>query len=144
MKKQHKNLGNPNIPDYNTLKEIIVTGTKRGGDKRMIMFLDKEKNMCELSYNQMWRKICGIGTYFKSLGLVEQKKIAIIGENVIEWVIAYYATLCGGNITVPMDYKLSAEDLCDQLIRCGCDALVYTGKFSSMVEEFKNNKEMPV
>ena len=144
MKKQHKNLGNPNIPDYNTLKEIIVTGTKRGGDKRMIMFLDKEKNMCELSYNQMWRNICGIGTYFKSLGLVEQKKIAIIGENVIEWVIAYYATLCGGNVTVPMDYKLPAEDLCDQLIRCGCDALVYTGKFSSMVEEFKSNKDMPV
>ncbi len=144
MKKQHKNLGNPNIPDYNTLKEIIVTGTKRGGDKRMVMFLDKEKNMCELNYNQMWRKICGLGTYFKSLGLVEHKKIAIIGENVIGWVIAYYATLCGGNVTVPMDYKLPAEDLCDQLIRCGCDALVYTAKFSSMVEEFKNDDKMPI
>lgn len=144
MKKQHKNLGNKNIPDYSTLKEIIVTGTKRGGNKRMVMFLDKEKNMCELNYNQMWRKICGLGTYFKSLGLVEHKKIAIIGENVIGWVIAYYATLCGGNITVPMDYKLPAEDLCDQLIRCGCDALVYTAKFSSMVEEFKNDKKMPV
>jgi len=144
MKKQHKNLGNPNIPDYSTLKEIIVTGTKRGGDKRMVMFLDKEKNMCELNYNQMWRKICGLGTYFKSLGLVEHKKIAIIGENVIEWVIAYYATLCGGNITVPMDYKLPAEDLADQLIRCGCDALVYTAKFSSMVEEFQKDERMPV
>ena len=144
MKKQHKNLGNPNIPDYSTLKEIIVTGTKRGGDKRMVMFLDKEKNMCEMNYNQMWRKICGLGTYFKSLGLVEHKKIAIIGENVIEWVIAYYATLCGGNIVVPMDYKLPAEDLADQLIRCGCDALVYTAKFSSMVEEFKNDANMPV
>lgn len=144
MSKQHKNLGNKNIPDYSTLKEIIVTGTKRGGDKRMVMFLDKEKNMCELNYNQMWRKICGIGTYFKSLGLVEHKKIAIIGENVIEWVIAYYATLCGGNIVVPMDYKLPAEDLADQLIRCGCDALVYTAKFSSMVEEFKKDENMPV
>ncbi len=144
MKKQHKNLGNPNIPDYSTLKEIIVTGTKRGGDKRMVMYLDREKNMCELSYNQMWRKICGLGTYFKSLGLVEHKKIAIIGENVIEWVIAYYAVLCGGNINVPMDYKLPAEDLADQLIRCGCDALVYTAKFSSMVEEFKKDEKMPV
>lgn len=144
MKKQHKNLGNPNIPDYSTLKEIIVTGTKRGGDKRMVMFLDKDKNMCELNYNQMWRKICGVGTYFKSLGLVEHKKIAIIGENVIEWVIAYYAILCGGNITVPMDYKLPKEDLADQLIRCGCDALVYTAKFSSMVEEFKKDENMPV
>ncbi|MBQ3006435.1 MAG: AMP-binding protein [Clostridia bacterium] len=144
MKKQHKNLGNPNIPDYSTLKEIIVTGTKRGGDKRMVMYLDREKNMCEMSYNQMWRKICGLGTYFKSLGLVEHKKIAIIGENVIEWVIAYYAVLCGGNINVPMDYKLPAEDLADQLIRCGCDALVYTAKFSSMVEEFKKDEKMPV
>ena len=144
MKKQHKNLGNPNIPDYSTLKEIIVTGTKRGGDKKMVMYLDREKNMCEMNYNQMWRKICGLGTYFKSLGLVEHKKIAIIGENVIEWVIAYYATLCGGNIVVPMDYKLPAEDLADQLIRCGCDALVYTAKFSSMVEEFKKDANMPV
>ncbi len=144
MKKQHKNLGNPNIPDYTTLKEIIVTGTKRGGDKKMVMYLDREKNMCEMNYNQMWRKICGLGTYFKSLGLVEHKKIAIIGENVIEWVIAYYATLCGGNIVVPMDYKLPAEDLADQLIRCGCDALVYTAKFNSMVEEFKNDGKMPV
>ena len=144
MKKQHKNFGNPNIPDYSTLKEIIVTGTKRGGDKKMVMYLDREKNMCEMNYNQMWRKICGLGTYFKSLGLVEHKKIAIIGENVIEWVIAYYATLCGGNIVVPMDYKLPAEDLADQLIRCGCDALVYTAKFSSMVEEFKKDVNMPV
>ncbi|MGN0573546.1 MAG: AMP-binding protein [Acutalibacteraceae bacterium] len=144
MKKQHKNFGNKNIPDYSTLKEIIVTGTKRGRDKRMVMFLDREKNMCELNYNQMWRRICGLGTYFKSLGLVEHKKIAIIGENVIEWVIAYYATLCGGNITVPMDYKLPAEDLGDQLIRCGCDALVYTAKFSAMVEEFKKDEKMPV
>lgn len=144
MKKQHKNLGNPNIPDYSTLKEIIVTGTKRGGDKRMVMYLDREKNMCELNYNQMWRKICGLGTYFKSLGLVEHKKIAIIGENVIEWVIAYYSTLCGGNIVVPMDYKLPAEDLADQIIRCGCDALVYTAKFSSMVEEFKKDANMPI
>lgn len=144
MKKQHENFGNKNIPDYGTLKEIIVTGTKRGGDKRMVMFLDREKNMCELNYNQMWRRICGLGTYFKSLGLVDHKKIAIIGENVIEWVIAYYATLCGGNITVPMDYKLPAEDLGDQLIRCGCDALVYTAKFSAMVEEFKKDEKMSV
>lgn len=135
---------NRNIPDYSTLKEIIVTGTKRGGDKRMVMYLDREKNMCEMNYNQMWRKICGLGTYFKSLGLVEHKKIAIIGENVIEWVIAYYATLCGGNIVVPMDYKLPAEDLADQLIRCGCDALVYTAKFSPMVENFKKDEKITI
>ncbi|MBQ4626338.1 MAG: acyl--CoA ligase, partial [Clostridia bacterium] len=144
MNKNHKNAVKVNIPEYHTLKEIIVTGTQRGGDKRMVMFLDKNKNMCEKNYNEMWRDICGLGTYFKSLGLVDHKKIAIIGENVIGWVVAYYATLCGGNITVPMDCKLPADDLADQLIRCDCDALVYTSKFAPMVEEFKKDEKMPV
>ena len=72
-----------------------------------------------------------------------KKKIAIIGENCYEWMIAYYATLIGGNITVPMDCKLPADDLADQLIRCGCDALVITDKFAQMAEDFKNDPAMP-
>ncbi|MBR3753783.1 MAG: AMP-binding protein, partial [Clostridia bacterium] len=46
--------------------------------------------------------------------------------------------------SVPMDCKLSADDIGDQLIRCGCDALVYSDKFEGMVEEFKKNPDMPV
>ncbi len=76
-------------------------------------------------------------------GLADKKKIAIIGENCFEWMIFYYATLVGGNITVPMDCKLPAEDLADQLIRCECDALAYTNHFVNMVEDFKNNPDMP-
>ena len=144
MKKQHKNRGDKNIPDYSTLKEIIVTGTKRGGDKKMFMYHDKHKNMCEINYNHMWHNIVGLGTYFKFLGLAKQKKIAIIGENSIGWITAYYTTLCGGNITVPMDCNLTTEDLLDQLIRCGCDALVYSDSFSSMIDEFKKNEKTPV
>lgn len=142
MKKKNANLVTIEIPEYETLKEIIVKGKDMGGDKRQYMFLDKDKNMCERSYNETWREIVGLGTYWHSLGLKGGKKIAIIGENVFGWMIAYYATLVGGNITVPMDCKLSADDLADQLIRCDCDALVYTTKFEGMVEEFKANKDI--
>lgn len=143
MKKQHKNMGNTNIPTYKTIKEIVVKGTEMGGDKRQFVFLDKNKNECVRSFNQTWSEMSALGTLFSIKGLNGRKKIAIIGENCYEWMVAYYATLVGGNITVPMDCKLSEEDLGDQLIRCKCDALVYTDKFNKMVENFKANSEIP-
>ena len=130
-------------PTYQTVKEIIVKGAKKGGDKRQFVFLDKKKNECERSFNQTWNEIAAIGTFFYGRGLDGKKKIAIIGENCFEWMVVYYATLVGCNITVPMDCKLPEEDLADQLIRCGCDALVYTDKFIPMVENFKKYPGMP-
>ncbi len=143
MAKKLRNAGNPNIPTYQTIKEIVVKGTEMGGDKRQYVFLDKNKNECERSFNQTWSEIAALGTFFSLKGLNGQKKIAIIGENCFEWMIAYYATLVGGNVTVPMDAKLPYDDLADQLIRCECDALVHTGKFNKAVEEFKANSDMP-
>lgn len=131
------------IPEYSTVKEIVVKGTEAGRDKRQFVFLDKNKNECERSFNQTWSEMSALGTYFRTRGLDGKKKISIIGENCYEWMIVYYATLVGGNITVPMDCKLPAEDLADQLIRCESDALVYTSKFRDMVEEFKANPDMP-
>lgn len=143
MKKQHKNLGNVNIPEYNTIKEIVVKGTQMGGDHKQFVFLDKNKNECERTFNQTWDETNAIGTFFNLKGLNGKKKIAIIGENCFEWMVVYYATLVGGNITVPMDCKLPAEDLGDQLIRCDCNALAYTDKFIDMVEGFKADPNMP-
>lgn len=143
MKKKNSNMANPNLPTYKTIKEIVVKGTQAGGDKRQYVFLDKNKQECERSFNQTWSEISAIGTFFYAKGLNGKKKIAIIGENCFEWMVVYYATLVGGNVTVPMDCKLHSEDLADQLIRCGCDALVYTGKFTKMVEDFKADSNMP-
>ncbi len=144
MAKKNKNLGNPNIPTYTTLKEIIVKGTEKGGDSKQFAFLDKNKVEQTRTFNQTWREMCGVGTYFHTLGLVNQSKIAIVAENSYDWMIAYYATLMTGNISVPMDCKLPSDDIGDQLIRCGCDALVYSDKFEPMVEQFKADPAIPV
>ena len=85
-------VGNKNIPEYATLKEIIVEGTKKGGDKRQYVFLNKKHQECVRSFNDTWRETCGIGCYFNSKGLKNGAKIAIIGENSFDWVVAYYAT----------------------------------------------------
>lgn len=138
-KKMHKNEVKVVIPEYETIREIVVKGTAAGGDRKQFMFLDKNKEMKEINYNQTWKLISSLGTYFFSKGLKGGKKIALISENVIEWAFAYYAILVGGNVCVPMDAKLSHDDLEDQLIRCDCDGIVYSGKFAGFAESLKSN-----
>ncbi|MCR5523159.1 MAG: AMP-binding protein [Clostridia bacterium] len=132
------------IKDIKTLREIIEYGTKKGGDKRHYVFLNDKKQEEERSFNQTWDEIVALGTWYYMHGMDGQKKICIIAENSYEWIIAYYATLVGDNITVPMDIKLDDDDIVDQIVRCGCDGIVYTEKTSHFIDALKNNPENPV
>ena len=144
MKKQHKNAAVIDVPDYKTLKEIIVHGTEMGGDKKMLVYLDKIKAEHTKTYNYEWKDMSEMATCYYLDDLTGKKKIAIISENCYEWICGYYASLISGNISVPMDCKLPEEDLEDQLIRCECDALIYSDKYAAMVEKFKQNPAMTV
>ncbi len=132
------------IKDISTLREIIEYGTKKGGDKRHFVFLNSQKQEEERSFNQSWDEQTALGTYYYLQGMNGKKKICLIAENSYEWIISYYATLIGDNISVPMDIKLPDDDIVDQIIRCGCDGVIYTKKTSHFVESLKKNPENPV
>lgn len=143
MKKTHKNAVKVEIPEYQTIREIVLEGTARGGDNKQFMFLDRKKQLQEVNFNQTFYRIRTLSTYFYSKGLKNSKKIAIVSENLIEWGFAYYAIIVGGNVCVPMDAKLSYEDIEDQIIRCDCDAVVCSAKFRKFAEQIKANPEVP-
>ncbi len=143
MNKKHKNAVKVEIPEYQTIREIVFEGTARGGNNKQFMFLDRNKQLQECNYNETFYRIRTLSTYFYSKGLKNGKKIAIVSENLIDWGFAYYAIIVGGNVCVPMDAKLSYEDIEDQIIRCDCDAVVYSKKFLKFVEQIKANPEVP-
>ncbi len=125
------------IQQLKTLKDIIVYGTKKGQDNPQFVFLDKDKKEDRRSFNQTWDEITALGTYYYLHGITAGKKIAIIAENSYEWIVAYYSGLIGDVIVVPMDIKLTDEELVSQLVRCECDGLVYTDKTAHVVDAVK-------
>lgn len=143
MNKNHKNAVKVQIPEYQTVREIIFEGTARGGDNKQFMYLNRNKELQEINYNQTFKRIRTLSTYFYSKGLTNGRKIAIVSENNADWAFAYYAIIVGGNVCVPMDAKLNYEDIEDQIIRCDCDAVVYSKKFAKFVEQIKANPEVP-
>ena len=62
------------VPDYATVKEIVVTGAEKGGDKKQYMFLDKNKKECERSFRQTWDEISAIGSFLYNIGVTKKQK----------------------------------------------------------------------
>ena len=52
------------------------------------------------------------------------KHIAIIGASSYSWITAYYGTVNGGSVAVPLDVNLPAEDLCELIDRADVTTLV--------------------
>lgn len=132
------------IQKIKTLKEIIVYGTKKGQNKRQFIYLNDKKEPEECTFNSTWEQIISLGTYMYSQGLDGKKKIAILSENSYQWIVSFYSILVGGNIAVPMDIKLSVEDIVSQLVRGECDGIVYSKKCEKFADAVKENPDSKV
>lgn len=134
-----------NVPEFNNIKEIIYNSAKIYKDK--IAFVIKKKiaekvNYENITYEKMLKDINNLGTALYSMYL-KGKRIAIIGKNRYEWVLAHLTNMCGGIISVPLDKDLQYEELENSLIRSKADCIFFdeklTDKITKIKEEGKTN-----
>jgi long-chain acyl-CoA synthetase len=57
-------------------------------------------------------------------------KIALLGENSYEWIVAHAATIFSGAVAVPIDVNLSAAEIAARLDKVGASALVYSALYA--------------
>ena len=60
--------------------------------------------------------------------------IAIIGENSYEWLVAFFAVLTSGNVAVPIDKELPAEEVAWLIDRADVKAVFISKTYSDLVE----------
>lgn len=80
-----------------------------------------------ITYRTLRSDIDCLGTYFAKAGL-KGKKIAVIGENSYQWVVAYLAAVNGMSIAVPLDKELPSHEIHNLLVRAEVDAILFSAK----------------
>lgn len=116
------------IPEYETIKEMIVKGMEVGGDKREFDYEDRDGNPQSATFRMTWERVSALGTYFYLKGIDGKKKISILADNSYEWIVGYYAGILGGNVVIPLDCKLPYDELAGQLMNCECDSIIVSEK----------------
>ena len=122
------------------LKDMINKSVEKFADRPAYVFkTDKKGEFKEITYKQLKNDIDSLGTALINLGL-QDKRVAVIGENRYEWGVTYLAVVNGTGTIVPLDKALPANEIESLIIRSGVEAIVYSSKYDEIMNELKEKK----
>ena len=118
------------------LKEMIQESARLYGDNTAFLVKDEKGGAYrEITYGKFQEDIDALGTIMMEMGL-KDKKIAIIGENCYPWMVAYYATVNGVGVAVPLDKELNENEIHNLMNTATCEAVFFTEAYSHYFNEF--------
>ena len=128
-----------NATEFKNIKEIIYNSAKVFS--KNIAFIIKHKNGDKVTYENKTYKnlledINSFGTKLYDLGY-KNKRIAVVGRNRYEWVVAHLSNLLGGMVSIPLDKELQVDELESCLVRSKADVVVFDEKYIENIEEIK-------
>ncbi len=124
------------VREIGDLKSMLNSSAEIFADK--VAFLIKKVkggSYSEILYSQLKHDVDAIGTKLIDMGLKDMK-IAIIGENCYEWIVSYFAVVCGCGIAVPLDKELTRDEIHILLKTAECQAVFYTNAYKKMLEDY--------
>ncbi len=118
-----------------SLKDFInQSASLYGGNTAFLVKDEKGGEYREITYKQFKDDIDALGTKLLDMGL-KDSKIAIIGENCYQWMVAYYAVVNGTGIVVPLDKELNQEEIHNLVVTAGCQAVFFTESFGGYFKD---------
>ncbi len=132
LHKNFRELINYCADNYN-VSDAFILKNKKGKDISYTRI-----NFIELKQHVNW---LGSGMLAKGL---QSKRIAIIGNNCYQWVLGYFATLCGLGLCIPLDKGLPFEEVEVSLIRSYADVLIFDKAHAEIIEELKKSNKTQV
>jgi len=90
-----------------------------------------------LTYRELDTRACRCALAWRSLGLGQGERVAILAHNRVEYLDAFFAAGKTGTILVTLGTRLTAHELANILEDCGARALLYDGEFAATVEALR-------
>lgn len=135
------------IHEINNFKELINYTVGKYPNNIAYKFKKNLKQsdeyIVEKTYKQVKEEIDALSTGLLELGL-ENKKIAIIGNNRYEWCVSYLAVTTGNMIIVPLDKSLPNVEIENLINISKVDAVIFEDKYLSIFEKLKNTKKSTI
>ncbi len=121
--------------EVQTIRDMLLHNVAHHGQRPA--FLKKEIKAgpyIEVSFQTFYEEVRALGTKLLDLGL-GRSKIALIGENSYEWILSYFAIVCGAGIVVPIDKELSRDEILHLIKTAGCDGVIYSDSYEAYFRE---------
>ena len=128
--------------EISNLKDMLNKTKNLYGDEIAYKIRNGEDGYKTFSHSEVRDMVDALGTALIDIGL-KDKRIAVIGDNCMEWELAYLSIVCGTGTVVPLDKSLPEKELESLIERSEIEAIFYQEKNEEYVKRIKlleNNK----
>ena len=131
---------NSDVVKISSIKEMLNLAAKDAGDKNAFEYRDENNHekIVKVTYKEFVKDTEELGTALASLGM-QNKHIAIIGENSYKWLTVYLTVLKSTGVFVPIDRELPCKDIINVLKHSDSEVLFYSEKYEKWIDEIKEN-----
>ena len=131
---------NSDVVKISSIKEMLNLAVKDAGDKNAFEYRDENNHekIVKVTYKEFVKDTEELGTALASLGM-QNKHIAIIGENSYKWLTVYLTVLKSTGVFVPIDRELPCKDIINVLKHSDSEVLFYSEKYEKWINEIKEN-----
>ena len=142
MKKLNSNLYE--VYEINNFRELINHSCETYPNNVAFKFKENlgktNQKVIEKTYSEVKKEVEALGTMLLELGL-ENKKIALIGNNRYEWCESYFAITTSNMVVVPLDKALPEQEIKNLIERSKVDAVIYENKYNEVFNSIREENE---
>lgn len=121
------------LPLIRDLKDMLIQ-KKEGKPNDIAFTYSKGRNqIVKKTYREFHEDVNALGTWMHKQDL-QGKHIAVLGENSYEWLVCFFAIVCGGGVAVPIDKELPAEEVKTLLEKADVQAIIYSKSYREVAE----------
>ena len=121
-----------------TIKEMF-TRSEAFGDRVAVVEKIKKQDVV-YTVRDFHDRVRQVGTALYELGL-GGKHISIVSENSYNWIVVFFAIVCGGGVAVPIDKELPDKDISMLISKGDAEALFHSKAYKSTAQLHLENDE---
>ncbi len=107
-----------------TIRELLWRAREKFGPRVFAQRRLPAGDFARASYARLCEDVIRLGAALGRMGVGPGTRVAIIGENRVEWATTYLAAVAGGAVCVPLDPQLKEKELLAIMAKAGAEVVV--------------------
>ena len=118
------------VRNLSSIKELLTQSAEIFSDSPAYLVKNKRGGeYVPVTYMQLKKDVDALGTKLLEMGL-QGEKIAILGNNCYQWIVAYLAVVGGVGVAVPLDRELKKGEIENLIDTAQCSCVFYTENYA--------------
>jgi long-chain acyl-CoA synthetase len=122
------------VTEITSIQEMVLKSTSVFGSSLALADLVNTP-IGRVTYTELLDMVLRFGNALNRLGLKDGCHIAVVGDNRVQWGIAYLTAMCFNMTVVPIDKNLTSNEIINILYESESEAIVFSESLENMLRD---------